>query len=304
MPHSASALAYPDDALWHASRRRLTPLSTQAHLSDLLQAMGMGTHAPLSRDAEVPVPVWCVREGAVLFHEGAPTDSLFVVRSGSLKSVKFSEDGYNQVIAFAGPGEVMGFESLHRGVHRNSALAMELSTVFALPVRGLDSRRQQSPALDMALQMAISRQLDGAGDIAELMAAVAADVRLARFLLWMSQRFTASGHSPLRFQLRMCRRDVASLLGVAHETVSRSFSNLAAEGLIRVLNRDITILDRVRLMDKARCTRGLSEGPQAASTLRPTVPSADAMQRSASPFSGTFVSPWAQCDEAAQRASA
>ncbi len=261
MHPSASTLGSNDHAYWHASRRRLAPLSGQAHMADLLRVMGADSDTGHNWDAQLGVHVWCLREGAVLFHEGAATESLFVVRSGSFKCVKLSEDGYNQVVAFAGPGQVLGFESLHRGEHRNSAIAMEVSSVFALPVKGLDSRRQQSPAFDMALQMAISRQLDGAGDIADLMAAVAADVRLARFLLWMSRRFAAVGQSPLRFQLRMCRRDVASLLGVAHETVSRSFSNLAGEGLIKVLNRDITILDMPGLLDRARCTRGLSELP-------------------------------------------
>jgi CRP/FNR family transcriptional regulator len=282
MHSSASALGHNDHAYWHASRRRLAPLSGEAHMADLLRVMGADGDAGTTWDDPLNVAVWCLRDGAVLFHEGGPTESLFVVRSGSLKSVKLSEDGYNQVVSFAGPGQVLGFESLHRGVHRNSAVAMEVSSVFALPVKGLDRRRQQSAALDMALQMAISRQLDGAGDMAELMAAVAADVRLSRFLLWMSRRLASVGQSPLRFHLRMCRRDVASLLGVAHETVSRSFSNLASEGLIKVLNREIDILDMPRLIERARCTRGLSESAQASIPTRSLAMATDGTAHSAS----------------------
>jgi CRP/FNR family transcriptional regulator len=75
------------------------------------------------------------------------------------------------------------------------------------------------------------------------MAAVAAEVRLARFLLHLSHRMAACGQSPRRFVLRMSRRDIASYLGVAHETVSRSFTALAGWGLVEVDNREVAIAD-------------------------------------------------------------
>ena len=79
------------------------------------------------------------------------------------------------------------------------------------------------------------------------MAAVAAEVRLARFLVHMAAQMESLGRSPRRFVLRMCRRDLASHLGVAHETVSRSFSMLAYWGCIRVSVREVEIIDEQRL---------------------------------------------------------
>lgn len=248
-----------DRQFWSATRRRLVPVTEQARLADMLHVMQLDTHHGEPENLSTMLPVWCVRKDAALFHEGSPTDTLYVVRSGSLKCVKSSEDGYHQVLSFVGPGEVLGFESLHRGKHRTSAIALEVSTVFAIPVQSLGSLRQQSPLFDEALQNAISRQLDSAGDMAELMAAVAADARLARFLIWLSARMAAAGQSAHRLRLRMCRRDIASLLGVAHETVSRSFTNLADEGLVQVLNRDVDILDAEGLRLRARCTRGVAD---------------------------------------------
>jgi CRP/FNR family transcriptional regulator len=59
--------------------------------------------------------------------------------------------------------------------------------------------------------------------------------------------------------LRMTRRDIASHLGVAHETVSRSFTALADWGYIRVLNRDVEVLDPDGLRAYSLITRGLIE---------------------------------------------
>jgi CRP/FNR family transcriptional regulator len=149
---------------------------------------------------------------------------------------------------------------LHSGRQPVSAVALEDSTVYGIQLRHLHGLRQRCPALDTAIYLAMSRQLGRAAEYAEMMAAVASEVRLARFLLWMSSRVAASGQSRRRILLRMGRREIASLLGLAHETVSRSFSSLADEGYISVNNREVVILDIDRLTAHASCTRGPDDG--------------------------------------------
>ena len=258
--HSATALPEQcaeghDD--WFV-RRCMVTASAPAPLAELLHAMHAVPDAPAPQDS-FAVPVWRVRSGAALLHEGAHPEFVHVVRSGTFKCLKTSEDGYEQVLAFAGVGEVLGFEAVSRGRHTSSVLALEDSTVFALPLRELDRWRQQSTELDHALQFALSRQLARAGEIAEMMAAVAAEVRLARFLVWLSACMAERGQSSRRLYLRMSRRDIASLLGVAHETVSRSFTALADWGFLRVDNREVEILDPAGLRGCTRNTRGLPD---------------------------------------------
>lgn len=242
-------------------------------LQDLLNASGCDAQADASA-AGFTVPVWRARSGVVLLHEGAAAEAVHLVRSGSFKCVKTSEDGYEQVLSFVGPGEVLGFEAISRGHHTASVIALEDSTVFTLPLRELDRWRQRFPSLDRALQFALSRQLARGADVAEMMAAVAAETRLARFLVWLSGCMAERGQSPRRLYLRMSRRDIASLLGVAHETVSRSFSALADWGCLRVDNREVEILDEDALRACTRGTRGASDdGPRhgSASRARPAV---------------------------------
>jgi CRP/FNR family transcriptional regulator len=258
-----SDAASTDDRLtcrdsWFVQRSAVTA-SAPAPLPELLAAMGAEAPAVTARALpEFRVPVWRVRAGAALLHEGAAPESVPSC-ARSFKCLKTSEDGYEQVLAFSGPGEVLGFEALSRGRHTCSVVALEDSTVFAVPLRELDSWRQRAPELDHALQFALSRQLARAGEIAEMMAAVAAETRLARFLMWMSACMAERGQSPRRLYLRMSRRDIASLLGVAHETVSRSFTALAEWGHLRVVNREVEILDPIGLRNCTRNTR-LADG--------------------------------------------
>jgi CRP/FNR family transcriptional regulator len=83
-------------------------------------------------------------------------------------------------------------------------------------------------------------------------AVVPAEVRLARILLHWSHRMAISGQSVRQLKLAMSRRDIARLLGVAHETVSRSFGSLAASGCVAVTGRTVDILDAAALQAAAR----------------------------------------------------
>jgi CRP/FNR family transcriptional regulator, anaerobic regulatory protein len=228
-------------------------------LSELLRLMACQPHALSALDEKISIAVRQVRSGSTLLSEGTRATHVYVVRLGTFKAIKTAEDGYEQVMTFAGIGEVLGFEALCESRQPLGAVALEDASVFALPVDELEGLCQQSPALDRALQVALSRQLMRAGAVAEMMAAVSSEVRLARFIGWWAARMAEQGQSSRRLRLRMSRRDIASLLGIAHETVSRSFSAFVERGLLRVDNREIEILDAAGLKDCTRNTRGLSE---------------------------------------------
>ncbi len=235
--------------------RRAAPMQGQGSRNELLRLLGAGDAQARAGDGEslAEAELWCLRSGATLLHEGGLGDTIYVVRSGSLKCVKTLEDGYEQVFAFAQAGDLLGYEALHGGTHPATVVALEHSTVYALPLAQL---RGGLPWLEEGLRQGLSRQLARAAETAELMSAVTADVRLARFILWMSARMARIGQSPRRFHLRMGRRDIASFLGTAHETTSRSFTTLAELGLIAVDNREVEILDLDGLKVRALATRG------------------------------------------------
>jgi CRP/FNR family transcriptional regulator len=54
----------------------------------------------------------------------------------------------------------------------------------------------------------------------------------------------------------MSRRDIASYLGLAHETISRCMTLFARWGCLMVSNREVEILDPRVLSACARSTRG------------------------------------------------
>jgi CRP/FNR family transcriptional regulator len=236
-------------------------------LADLLRMLGANL-SELRHVEPLPVMVRPTPTGEALFHEGALAEAMYFVRAGTFKIVRTAEDGYEQVLGFAGRAEVLGFDAIAGGVHPNAAVALEDSSAFVLRLRDFFTLGQRLPALDTLVHRASSSALASRGELADVMAAVAAEVRLARFLLQRSKRMAACGQSPRRFHLRMSRRDIASYLGVAHETVSRSFGTLVRWGLVRVDNREIELLEMPALRLLALNTRRPGEefaGPAPAS---------------------------------------
>jgi CRP/FNR family transcriptional regulator, anaerobic regulatory protein len=242
-----------DAAAWFV--RSVDRETLQIGLGELIELLG-GAADAAARCSRERFSVHRVARGTTLVHEGAHAQTLYIVQTGSFKSVKTAEDGYEHVLAFARRRDVIGYDGLYREHYAFAAVALEDSRVIALPMAAL---RQQSPALDAALQALVARQLAHAGEIAEVMSAVAADARLARFLVQLSGRMAECGQSPRRLLLRMNRRDIANHLGLAHETISRSLRLLCNAGWLRVANRDVEILDPQALKRCARSTRGASE---------------------------------------------
>jgi CRP/FNR family transcriptional regulator len=260
----AAHAAQANHAAWFVHRAGVAPEARPASLADVLHLLGASADTWAS---SCPVRVWRVRAGTPLYREGDPAEHLHVVRFGAFKSLRTNEDGYEHVLGYAGAGDLLGFEGLASHCHPLGVVALEDASVLVLPVHDLDHWRWRSPTLDRALQRIVSRQLVRASDTAAMMAAVAAEVRLARFLVWMSARMAARGESPTRFVLRMSRRDIASLLAVAHETVSRCFALLADCGYVSVRNRDVEIIDMAGLVACTRSTRrDTEEGPKRAAT--------------------------------------
>jgi CRP/FNR family transcriptional regulator len=241
------------------------PDAAAGSVADLVRLMGMAPREGADAMQATRLPLRRLHEGSTLVFEGGRARALYVLRCGSTKTVKTQEDGYEQVLGFQHAGDVLGYEALYGGVHDAGVVALEDSTAYVLAVDDLPQLRRLCPGFTDALERALTRQLHDAGAVAGLMSAVASEARLARFVLWWSDRMAGIGRSPRRLHLRMGRRDIASFLGVAHATVSRSFTALAEAGCLQVDNRDLEILDVETRRARARSTRGASgeaTGPQ------------------------------------------
>jgi CRP/FNR family transcriptional regulator len=223
--------------------------------SDVLGWTGQRALACRETD-EIMFSMRRVAAGDILLHAGQPFEHLYCVGAGSFKSVQVDVEGYEQVLGFAIHGDMLGLDGLYESRHASDALALEDAAVAVLPHRELVALGRRVPALDQLLQRAAGAELIHLTELHYLMSASSAEVRVARFLMHFAQRQSSMGHSDRRLRLCMTRRDIASCLGVAHETVSRALTALAQDGIIKVSHREVEIVDTAALHDLQSTTRG------------------------------------------------
>ncbi|RDB43818.1 fumarate/nitrate reduction transcriptional regulator Fnr [Halomonas sp. DQ26W] len=184
-----------------------------------------------------------LKRGEALVRQGDTFESLFVVRSGSLKQAVTQEGQRDQVTHFYLPGEIVGLDGIGEAHCYGSVMAMESTFVCELPFRRLEDLAEQLSELRGQIYRCMSRELRNDQRMMCLLSGRTADQRLASFMLGLSERFRARGFSPYRFHLSMSRSDIGSYLGLALETVSRVLTRFQQQSLVTVAGRELTIND-------------------------------------------------------------
>ncbi|WP_019626533.1 fumarate/nitrate reduction transcriptional regulator Fnr [Thioalkalivibrio sp. ALJT] len=193
-------------------------------------------------------------KGTTLFAMGAPFEALYAVRTGALKTVLVSNDGTEQITGFALAGDLLGLDAIHSGKHPVSAVALESTSVCAVPYSHVDELAGRLPTFRQHMMSVMSQELAHDEDLHVLLGQRSAEQRLATFLIALSERHRARGLAPHHFSLPMSRADIANHLGLTQETISRLFTQLRNQGVINLHTRDLQILEPDRLRNSAGVT--------------------------------------------------
>jgi CRP/FNR family transcriptional regulator len=188
--------------------------------------------------------------GGVLFDEGTAFEAVFAVRSGAIKTISNTPSGEEQVTGFYLPGEIVGLDSIGNptGTYGSTAIALETTAVCALPFDALQDLAGKLPSLQHHLFRLMSSEIRADQQIMQLVGRRTAEERIATFLLTLAARYKRRKLSENQLHLPMSRSDIANHLGLALETVSRLFTRLQTQEVLRVNGRDVEIIDRARLL--------------------------------------------------------
>jgi CRP/FNR family transcriptional regulator len=192
-----------------------------------------------------------LQKGELLYREKTPFQSIYAVRSGALKGYRSARDGHEQVTGFYLPGEILGMDGISDGHHASSALALETSAVCEVPFDSLEQLSARLPGLQRHLFQLMSREITEDQLLITLLGKNTAEERVATLLLSISRRNARRQLSANQFRLPMSRVDIGNYLGLTVETISRVFSRLQKNGVLRVDNKEIEILEPEALLQAA-----------------------------------------------------
>jgi len=199
--------------------------------------------AELARIDEVVASRRSVKRGASLFREGEKFTSLYAIRVGFFKTTLTTADGRDQVTGFQMAGEIIGLDGIVSDRHTCDAVALEDAEVCVMPFDRLEELSREVNALQHHVHKIMSREIVREHGVMMLLGSMRAEERVATFLLNLVKRLHARGFSQSELVLRMTREEIGSYLGLKLETVSRTFSKFAEDGIVEVRQRHLRILD-------------------------------------------------------------
>jgi CRP/FNR family nitrogen fixation transcriptional regulator len=169
---------------------------------------------------------FCYKKDEEIYGEDEPSDYVYQVVRGAVRSYKLLNDGRRQIGAFHLPGDAFGLES--GPSHRLTAEAIVDTTVRLVKRRSLEQAAGTDVAVARSLWAMTAKELRHAEDHMLLLGRKTAMERVAAFLLEMDRRLSVAG----MMALPMCRRDIGDYLGLTLETVSRALSQLHDQGVL------------------------------------------------------------------------
>ena len=190
--------------------------------------------------------------GQGIYHAGQPFQALYLVHAGSYKTCELADDGREQVTGFRMRGDLIGVESIGLKIYACDVIALEDSEAWEMSYPAMLRACLHMPELQSRLTSTLAAEIRSDRSWMLMLGTLAAERRVAAFLLDVAARYARLGYSAKHFILRMSRIDMASFLALKHETVSRALSRLHDLDYIDVQRREVRVLN----MDGLRALAG------------------------------------------------
>jgi CRP/FNR family transcriptional regulator len=177
-----------------------------------------------------------LQAGETLFAAGDESLAGATLISGSLKIASYDRDGEERIISLVHPAGFVG--ELFAPMARHYVVALTESRLCVFSRSDYDAAINRFPALAMALLKRTSDDLEETRTLIDLMGRRSARARVAGLIMGFARAASQSScHAALFFELPVSRGEMAGLLGLTIETISRQLGELEREGLIGRVGR-------------------------------------------------------------------
>ncbi|MGD9507476.1 MAG: Crp/Fnr family transcriptional regulator [Geminicoccaceae bacterium] len=181
--------------------------------------------------------------GEAIFEQGDPATAVYCVRCGAVTLRHLDSDGNSVTLGLRYPGDLLGQHALLAGgEQRVSAEAIGPTTVCVIDGPAVNDSLARNPELARDMLRRAALELEQAQDSIVRSATLSNRARLITLLLQLLRRHgEPAPDGCFHLHLPLPRRDLASMIGIRHETLSRLIARLESEGLARFSGRKVTV---------------------------------------------------------------
>ena len=174
----------------------------------------------------------------IIINEGDRSDSLYIIRSGSVKVFLGNNEGKEVILNIQKSGEYFGELALiDSGPRSASVITREKSTLSLISKSDFEDFLRQHPAASAKIMRGLVKRLRALTENVRSLALMDVYGRVARLLLKLSQ---PEGDVRV-IREALTQQDIADQVGASREMVSRILKDLWEGGYIEIHDRHITL---------------------------------------------------------------
>lgn len=172
---------------------------------------------------------------------------MFLIVQGSVKIFRTSPGGREVMLSIeSAPASVAELPLFDGGPYPASVRVVEPVVSLFINKNDFQQVCRQYPEVALKVLAVVGRRLRHLVGLVEAMTFGSVTQRLARLLLDASK-----GAGAATFDLPLTHQELASRLGTVREVVSRNLARFRAQGLIRIQDRQVEIVNRAGLEQEA-----------------------------------------------------
>jgi CRP/FNR family transcriptional regulator/CRP/FNR family cyclic AMP-dependent transcriptional regulator len=190
--------------------------------------------------------------GVYIFHKGSPGHVMYLIESGRVRIFAVSDMGREISIDVYGPGDLFGEMAVLDGQARSAgAVCLERTVVLTARGEDLEVLLVACPRLARNLLRILSNRLRHTSRYAQDLAFLDVTGRVARRLLDLVDSCGVQGDGA-EIDLYLTQAELASWVAASRESVNKALNAFRAQGLLRLQEGEITVLDRRKLEGQIR----------------------------------------------------
>lgn len=189
----------------------------------------------------------CAR-GSVLFMEGEESNGTYFIASGLVKIVKLHKEGREKTLAILRAGDMLGEMTLFEDSTRSAtAEAMEDTTLFLITNNDLKQMLIEIPQLALRVVQVLSMRLRQTNQHIQELTFLNARSRIICNLVHLASVHGINQQGCVKIPLRLTHSELANLVGVTRETVTKVLDELQKDSLIQIKNKQLWLMDMEKL---------------------------------------------------------
>ena len=186
------------------------------------------------------------KEGELIYSEGSNSNYIYLIKKGVVKCYKFDEQGKELITALYKEDELFGYTSFTQNIpYIETATAVKKTTLLGISKMELKTLLDNNHQLTLELIELLEENLSGVKEQLLQMAYSSVNKKTAGTIIKFAKKLNKKPEDPIKIS----RSDLASVAGIATETLIRTMSNFKKEGLIEMEGRNIKILNLQKLQE-------------------------------------------------------